>query len=168
MVSIAENSLSLITSVPPTINMNKVLVGVVVLTVAAFTIHRASPIRLTRNLVAAIADAEKTYLEALEAGVSNSELHTAERLSSLQLKVSTIHEATLCNSLSYRAAFCAFLKGHSLTVLYSIREVREFETHIEIMKESHLRALDPHTVAEAVTRAVSLRRRRTHFPCSKL
>jgi hypothetical protein len=51
--------------------------------VAAGIIHYVSPLRLTRVLVAAIANVEKTYLEALETGLlSASDIDRAEILSS--------------------------------------------------------------------------------------
>ncbi|KAJ7696481.1 hypothetical protein B0H17DRAFT_1177910 [Mycena rosella] len=167
--TVAQTSLSFIASAPTTGSTPKMLVGACAIALVAYIIHRAAPMHLTRVLVAAITDAEKTYLEALEAGVSfNSDSHMSERLTSLQLKVSTIREATLRDSLSYRTSVGAFFKGNSLTVLYCIREVREFETHMEIMKERRLCALDPRTVAEAATHAVSLHRRHTHSPRAKL
>jgi hypothetical protein len=52
------------------------------LVVATGIIHYASPPRLTRVLVAAIANVEKIYLEALETGLlSASDIDTAEILS---------------------------------------------------------------------------------------
>jgi hypothetical protein len=52
-----------------------------VLIVAAGIVHYASPLCLTRVLVAAIADVEKIYLEALETGLlSLSDVDTREML----------------------------------------------------------------------------------------
>jgi hypothetical protein len=59
-----------------------VLIALVILVVAAGIVHYASPPRLTRVLVTAIAHVEKIYLEALELGLlSASDIDTAEMLS---------------------------------------------------------------------------------------
>jgi hypothetical protein len=61
---------------------NTTILILVLVFVAAGTIHYASPLRLTRVLVTAIANLEKTYLEALETGLlSASDIDTAEMLS---------------------------------------------------------------------------------------
>jgi hypothetical protein len=49
-----------------------VLVALVILVVAGI-MHYACPLRMTRVLVAAIADVEKAYLEALETGLLSSD-----------------------------------------------------------------------------------------------
>ncbi|KAJ7931651.1 hypothetical protein B0H13DRAFT_2524490 [Mycena leptocephala] len=82
---------------------NVILIALVIFVAAAGIMHYASPLRLTRVLVTAIANLEKIYLEALERGLlSPSDIDTAEMSSSLQLKVSKIREASLRNSLSFR------------------------------------------------------------------
>ncbi|KAJ6527204.1 hypothetical protein DFH09DRAFT_1094872 [Mycena vulgaris] len=153
MSSLSETSLTILASTPPTSSTtNKVLFGVFVLTMAACIVHYASPMRLTRVLVAAIAEAEKTYLEAVEAGVlSKYDVHMGGTLTSLRFKVSHIRETSLRNSLSYRTAFCEFIKGRTLTLLQCIGEVRGVETHIEILKEEQLRDFYPHIGAVTVT-----------------
>ncbi|KAJ7917587.1 hypothetical protein B0H13DRAFT_2442090 [Mycena leptocephala] len=134
--------------------------------VAAGIIHYVSPLRLTRVLVAAIANVEKTYLEALETGLlSASDIDTAEMLSTLQLKVSKIREFSLRNSLSLRSTLYEFLNGHTFTLLRCIREVRVLETHIEILKEAQLRHGNLHPFTNRV-RSVCLCRR--HSPSSHL
>ncbi|KAJ7117772.1 hypothetical protein C8R44DRAFT_879310 [Mycena epipterygia] len=98
----------------------------------ACLLHFASPMRLTRVLVAAIKQAEETYCEAIEAGVlSKSDLHIARLLSCLQVQVSHIREATLRNSLSRFGTLCDFSKGRTFTVLNCITESRALEAHIE-------------------------------------
>ncbi|KAJ6534696.1 hypothetical protein DFH09DRAFT_1405340, partial [Mycena vulgaris] len=134
----------------------KVLLGVFVLTMVAYIVHYASLMRLTRILVAAIADAERIYLEALEAGVlSKSDTRTAETLARLQIKISTISEASLHNSLSYHVVLCKFLKGRTLTVLECLRKILRLETDIE---GEWLPDLDKNIGAGAAMRMVSLRR----------
>ncbi|KAJ7491955.1 hypothetical protein FB451DRAFT_1165155 [Mycena latifolia] len=155
MTSVPETSLTLITAAPPASTTTKVPISVRVLTVAACGMHYASPLRLTHVLVAAIAAAEKTYLEAVESGILKSDVDMAAMLTRLQIKVSTIREGCLRNSLSYRTALSGFFKGDTLTVLQCLREVRVFEAHIEILKEGHLRASD--VTSEGATRVVSLR-----------
>ncbi|KAJ7117776.1 hypothetical protein C8R44DRAFT_201189 [Mycena epipterygia] len=162
MSSLSETSLSLLASGPPTSTTTKVIVGALLIASMAYLIHLASPMRLTCVLVAAIDDVEKTYFEAIEAGVlSKSDVHTAAMLSSLQIEVSNIREATLRNSLSTCQALREFFKGRTLTVLGCIREVHKLETHIEILKEEHLRVANP-PAFETVARTVSLRQRHTH------
>ncbi|KAJ6527252.1 hypothetical protein DFH09DRAFT_1328216 [Mycena vulgaris] len=160
MSSLSETSLSLLASAPPpSSTTSKVLFGGLALTLALCAIYYASPMRLTLVLIAAIAHTETIYLEALEAGVlSNADVHTAEMMSSLQLKVSHLREASLRHSLSYSTTVSAFLKGRTLTLLQCIREVRALETRIEILKEEQLRALD----SRLGVGTVSLRRRRPH------
>ncbi|KAJ7435824.1 hypothetical protein FB451DRAFT_1379216 [Mycena latifolia] len=146
MSSLSETSLSLLAPAPPpTSTAANILLAALVLTATAYIVHYASPMRLTRVLVTAIAETEKTYLVAIEAGVlPKSDADTAATLTSLQLKVSSIREATLRHSLSYRAALGAFLTGHTFTILHCIRD---------ILKEACLRASDP--ASESAMRMVS-------------
>ncbi|KAF8216720.1 hypothetical protein K438DRAFT_2007514 [Mycena galopus ATCC 62051] len=143
----------------------------------AGTIYHMSPMRLTRILVNIIADAEKTYLDAIENGaICASDVETAETLStcvsfpflylgfylnqadSLQFKVSTIREASLRSSLFPFSALCDILNIHrSVAIVRCISEVRAFKTSIEILNESHLREIrSPHPLLK---RAISLRQR---------
>ncbi|KAJ7491962.1 hypothetical protein FB451DRAFT_1501207 [Mycena latifolia] len=137
MSCLSGTSLSLLASAPPpTSTAANILLGALVFTAAAYTVYYTSPTRLTPILVAAIAETEKTYFEALEAGVlPKSDADTATTLTSLQIKVSNIREVTLRHSLSYRATLGAFLTGHSFTVLHCIRDVRRLEIHIEAHPE---------------------------------
>ncbi|KAJ7931606.1 hypothetical protein B0H13DRAFT_2524425 [Mycena leptocephala] len=134
----------------PGSTINTTIFGVVfMLVVAAGIAHYASPLRLTRVLVAAIANVENTYLEALETGLlSASDIDTAELLSTLQLKVSKIREATLRNSLSHSGTLREFFEGHTFTLLRCIHEMRVLETHIEILKENQLREDNLHPFAD--------------------
>ncbi|KAJ7491971.1 hypothetical protein FB451DRAFT_1216493, partial [Mycena latifolia] len=157
MASVPETSLSLIAAAPPTSTTTKVLIAACAFAVAACGMHYASPLRLTHVLVAAIAAAEKTYLEAVKSGILKSDVDMAAMLTRLQLTVSTIREGCLRNSLSYRAAICGFVKGDTLTVLQCLHEVRAFEARIEILKEGRLRASD--ATSESAARVVSLRQR---------
>ncbi|KAJ7117784.1 hypothetical protein C8R44DRAFT_738659 [Mycena epipterygia] len=129
MSSLSEITISVLESVPPTSATTKVIIGVLILTMATFGTHYASPMHL---LVAAISNVEKTYFEAIEAGVlTKSNVHTTETLSSVQIKVSSIREASLRNYLSTRQEFREFFKGRSFTILKCIREVRKLEADIE-------------------------------------
>ncbi|KAJ7491968.1 hypothetical protein FB451DRAFT_1216490 [Mycena latifolia] len=157
MASVPETSLALITAAPPTSTTTKVLIAVCTFTVAACGMHYTSPLRLAHVLVAAIAAAEKTYLEAVESGILKSDVDMPAMLTRLQIKVSIVREMCLHNSLSYHAALCGFVKGNTFTVLQCLHEVRAFEARIEILKEGRLRASDP--TSESVTRVVSLRQR---------
>ncbi|KAJ7915618.1 hypothetical protein B0H13DRAFT_2270256 [Mycena leptocephala] len=110
----------------------KLLVAITTIPVIAVIIHYASPQRLTDILLADMAKAKKTYLEAHAAdttGISASEM---EKLHNLQRKVSAIHVETLHNSRSNWKTFRGFCKGRTLTVLGCIWKVRDLETHIKI------------------------------------
>ncbi|KAJ7917594.1 hypothetical protein B0H13DRAFT_2322341 [Mycena leptocephala] len=148
----------------PGSTINTTIFGVgFMLVIAAGIIHYASPPRLTRVLVTAIANVETIYLEALETGLlSASDIDTAEILSTMQLKVSKIREASLRSSLSHAGTLRKFFNGYTFTLLRCIREVRTLEIRIEILKESQLREDNLHPFANRV-RSVCLRRRR-HFP----
>ncbi|KAJ7117801.1 hypothetical protein C8R44DRAFT_879338 [Mycena epipterygia] len=156
--------MSFLASDPPTSTTTKVIFVALLVSSLACLIHFASPMRLTRILVAVIDNVTNTYLEAIEAGVlSKSDVHTAAMLSSLQIKVSHIREESLRSSLSRFRALCDFFKGRTLTVLGTIRGVHELEAHIEILREEHLR--DPNYLAlGTATRTVALRQRHTLSP----
>ncbi|KAJ6581744.1 hypothetical protein B0H19DRAFT_1061261 [Mycena capillaripes] len=82
---------------------------------AAF-IYYTSPMHLTRVLVGAFVETEKTYLERLETGLlSESDVRTIR--TRLQLKVSKVREETLSNSRSNWQDFSKFFKGRSFTIL---------------------------------------------------
>ncbi|KAF7356337.1 hypothetical protein MVEN_00966000 [Mycena venus] len=139
-------------TLPTTAN---ILVAVAV--VVAALIYHTSPQRLTHILVTAIIAAEKTYLDALETGcLSPSDVEiAAEMLAMLQLEVSKIREVGLRNSRSHWKTFCGFFQGHTLIVQRCIWEIQDLSTHIEILKEEHLRERNLIPLA-----AVHLRRRR--------
>ncbi|KAJ7846665.1 hypothetical protein B0H13DRAFT_2362905 [Mycena leptocephala] len=80
--------------------------------IAAALLHYLSPMRLTGLL-------------------SVSDVHTAEMLSTLELKASVIREGTLRNSLSLDSTLRAFFAGRTFTLLRCIREVHELATHTE-------------------------------------
>ncbi|KAJ7117769.1 hypothetical protein C8R44DRAFT_879307 [Mycena epipterygia] len=144
MSSLSETSLSVLVSNPPTSTTTIVIFTVLVLTMASFIIHFASPMRLTHVLVAAISNVEKSYLEAIEAGaLSKTDVHIAEMLSSLQIKVSNIRETTLRDSLSPRRGLREFFKGRTFAVLNCMRELRELEVHIEKDTSAPLTLLGP-------------------------
>ncbi|KAJ6581746.1 hypothetical protein B0H19DRAFT_1061263 [Mycena capillaripes] len=123
MPSIPEASLSLLAAEQPASSTDKMVFMILAFTVLAALIHYASPMRLTRVLVAALAAMETTYLEALDAGLlSPVDVHTVEILSSLQIKVSKIREASLRNSLSWCGALRELFNGHTFNVFQCIWE----------------------------------------------
>ncbi|KAJ7803044.1 hypothetical protein B0H13DRAFT_2389249 [Mycena leptocephala] len=124
--------LSILPSALPAPGNTNTNILILVLAFVAGIMHYTSPPHLTRVLVAAIADVEKLYLEALETGLlSPSDIDTAKMLSTLQLKVSRVREASLRNSLSHTGTLREFFGGRKFTLLRCIREVRVLETHIE-------------------------------------
>ncbi|KAJ7718705.1 hypothetical protein B0H14DRAFT_2643243 [Mycena olivaceomarginata] len=112
-------------------------------------IQYASPQRLTCVLLDQMARLKRNHLAGIENGtLSACDVHIAETLAILQLKVSDIREASLHSSLSNYAMLCDILKGRTFTILHCIHEIRALETHIElimvteqILKESHVREI---------------------------
>ncbi|KAF7356351.1 hypothetical protein MVEN_00967400 [Mycena venus] len=150
----------LASTVPASTTTGEIVIMILAVIFVAGLEYYASPLRLTHVLVAAIAATEKAYLEALEIGlISPSDVETAEMLSTLQLKVLKIREASLRNSRSYWKAFFGFLEGRTLTVQFCIWKVRDLNTHIEILKEEKLRKRNFNPKAVVVQ---SLRRRREY------
>ncbi|KAJ7931609.1 hypothetical protein B0H13DRAFT_2308332 [Mycena leptocephala] len=126
-----------------------VLIALVIFIVAAGIVRYASPPRLARILITAIASVEKIYLEALETGLlSASDIDTAEMLSTLQLKVSKIREASLRNSLSHSGTLRDFFGGRTFTLLRCIHEVRVLEIHIEDLEGSPAPRRQPTSLRE--------------------
>ncbi|KAJ7917591.1 hypothetical protein B0H13DRAFT_2322338 [Mycena leptocephala] len=111
-----------------------VLVALVILVLAGI-MHYACPLRMTRVLVAAIADVEKAYLEALETGLLSS-----DTVAMLSTYVDPLfpHWSSLRNSLSHSGTLREFFAGRTFTLLHCIREVRVLETHIEVFTSSSL------------------------------
>ncbi|KAJ6519004.1 hypothetical protein C8R45DRAFT_1085072 [Mycena sanguinolenta] len=161
-MSSADISVEAFTSILST-NPTSTPLGLLLVGVVGGKIYYTSPMRLTRVLVAAIADTEKTYLTAAENGVfcASTDKDAAERLSILQLRVSTIRETSLRSSLSpFSALFDLLNIPRTVSVLRCLGEVRGLRTHIEvylliaysisiepysqISNESQLREVDSH------------------------
>ncbi|KAJ7622926.1 hypothetical protein DFH06DRAFT_1340564 [Mycena polygramma] len=110
------------------------LTVITVVVVIPLIVHYASPARLTDILADAMSKVKTSGAEALEEGyLSFSEV---DRLNILQRKVSAINLETLRNSRSYWKTLFGFLKGRTVTVLLCIREARDLETQIKILKEN--------------------------------
>ncbi|KAF7356435.1 hypothetical protein MVEN_00976400 [Mycena venus] len=142
MATIPESTLLFTSAIPTSASSNNrgLLASLIVIAIFAGTLHYISLLRLTGVLVTAICQVEKKYLDALETGLlSTSDVDTVEILSTLQCKVSSIREASLRSSLSWRETLREFYKGHSFSVIRCISEVRALDTHIEVMKELQLR-----------------------------
>ncbi|KAJ7213065.1 hypothetical protein GGX14DRAFT_620060 [Mycena pura] len=151
-MSSTSESLAVAMSAPTSTPVQTILT-MLVLGIAG-TMYYTSPSRLTRIMVAAIANAEKVYIDALESGaLSTRDVHIddiAEKMSrsvhslpqrnipvpntpcSLHSKVSNIRETTLRNSLSHRTAFRQYLTGHAFKLVECIWEVHDFQTRIEV------------------------------------
>ncbi|KAJ7213059.1 hypothetical protein GGX14DRAFT_620040 [Mycena pura] len=95
MSSISE-SLAVAASAPTNTPVQAML-ALLVLAVAAGTMYYASPSRLTRIMVAAIANAEKVYIDALESGaLSATDVHIddiVEKMSRETYLYPTLHAA---------------------------------------------------------------------------
>ncbi|KAJ7509939.1 hypothetical protein B0H11DRAFT_1901294 [Mycena galericulata] len=171
MSPLNESSASFLTAALPTSTTAKIILIILTLVCMAYIIRVISPAHLTRVLVSSLAAAEHALLHAIESGTFRSEYAAlAERLTSLQLDVSLLREASLCDSLSYWAPFSQFFKfRRALAILRCIQEVRALETDIEwrrlsevdskILKEFQLRKLPLETSTAAAARAISMRRR---------
>ncbi|KAJ6518993.1 hypothetical protein C8R45DRAFT_1085059 [Mycena sanguinolenta] len=155
MSSIPEASLSILASNSTTTLWDVLCIGII-----GVIIYYVSPMRLTRVLVTAIADTEKTYFAAVENGVLSvsTEIDAAERLSVLQLKVSTIRETSLRSSLSTLSALRDMFNIYrSVAVLRCLNEVRGLGAYIEISNETQLREINSRSLSTRTT--ISLRRR---------
>ncbi|KAF7370456.1 hypothetical protein MSAN_00677300 [Mycena sanguinolenta] len=155
MSSIPEASLSILTS-----NSTATPWGLISIGIVGGIVYYASPMRLTRVLVATIADTEKIYLTAVENGVlcPSADMETAQRLALLQIEVSTIRETSLRTSLSLVSAlYDTFNIRRTVAILRCLGEVRVLGTSMEILSETRLREVDsrPHSHRTCI----SLRRR---------
>ncbi|KAF8216704.1 hypothetical protein K438DRAFT_1953607 [Mycena galopus ATCC 62051] len=167
MSTIADTSFSFLTQSIPTsaVSTPNILVALGIFAVLmAHIIRHTAPMRLTSTLVAAIHEAEKAYLGAIEAGMLpgsdvNVDLRLSRHRQSLQIQVSNIREASLRNSLSSWLSLREYFRGRSLTILECIWEVQMLKTDIEILKEEQLRELNP---LRLVTATQTVFRRRRH------
>ncbi|KAJ7043773.1 hypothetical protein C8F04DRAFT_729376 [Mycena alexandri] len=155
MSAILDSTLPIFTAPLSSTFAAEFAVVLAVLALGLALINYASPMRLARVLVSEIANAEQIYLEAFETGLLSTT--ETEMLSALQFKVSALREATLRDFLSWRTALCGLIPGRTLALLRCTRKVRAFETHIEILKEAHLRT--ENNPPSPAARQVLLRRR---------
>ncbi|KAF8216714.1 hypothetical protein K438DRAFT_1747896 [Mycena galopus ATCC 62051] len=120
MSTIPEATLSILTSGLPVDSSSTswAFYGGLFMGITAGTMYYACPMRFTRVLVAALADAEKAFLTAVENGaICAADVETVGRLSALQFKVSTIREISLHISLSPLSAFCDVFNFHRTTTI---------------------------------------------------
>ncbi|KAJ7252565.1 hypothetical protein C8J57DRAFT_1722804 [Mycena rebaudengoi] len=132
--------------------------SILVLAIACI-VHHIWPMRLTHVLVAFMQETEKLYYGAVEAGELPGDVDTEEKLLSLQTKVSEVREESLRNSLSTWTALGDFFRGRSIMPLQSTNEIQSFKTHIEILKEAHLRRNLSSINRGTAALAMSLKRR---------
>ncbi|KAF8178116.1 hypothetical protein K438DRAFT_1978080 [Mycena galopus ATCC 62051] len=133
--AVPEDTVSTAASALPT----KLFAAVLVLTAIGTMICYTLPLRLTSVLLTNMKEAEKIYLEAHGLGLRSPT--DTQTLDSLKLKVSHIVQETICNSDSWRATLCDFLRGRTFILLQCIYEVHCFEARIKTLKElAHLRA----------------------------
>ncbi|KAJ7251309.1 hypothetical protein C8J57DRAFT_1238666 [Mycena rebaudengoi] len=159
--NIGETSLvfaSLASSVFPNFTAASVGASLFVLAIACM-VHHIWPMRLTYVLVAFMRETERLYYDAVEAGELPGDVDMEEKLLSLQTKMAETHEATLRNSLSTWKALEDFFRGRSIMLLQCTNEVQSFKTHIEILKEAHLRTNLSSINRGTVALAMSLKRR---------
>ncbi|KAJ6518969.1 hypothetical protein C8R45DRAFT_1065811 [Mycena sanguinolenta] len=159
MSTLPETSLSLLSESNSTSPPWTFTGALLAISVASACLYYASPPRLMRVLVSGLADAEKAYLAAAENGVvCASTVDVAERLSVLQLKVSTLREASLRSSLSLLSTlYDTFSLRRSVAIVRCLGEVRELGAYIEISNETLLREINSRSLLNRTT--ISLRRR---------
>ncbi|KAJ7430433.1 hypothetical protein B0H11DRAFT_2393716 [Mycena galericulata] len=171
-MSLANSSAPFLTAAMPTSAAAKIILITSTIVCMAYIIHVISPTHLTRILVSSLATAEHAFLHTLESGTFRCEYAVlAERLASLQLDVSLLHEAALRDSLSYWASFSQFFKfRRMLVILRCIQEVRSLATHIKksrslstsyykILREFQLRGLPLEAATATAARTISMCRR---------
>ncbi|KAJ7222963.1 hypothetical protein C8J57DRAFT_1731591 [Mycena rebaudengoi] len=129
----------------------------------AYMIYRFWPMRMTYILVAFMRETEKLYYDAVEAGELPGDVHTEEKLLSLQTMVSEIREASLRSSLSTQKTLGDFFRGRSITLLRCADEIQRFNTHIQILKETQLRTHLTTTNPGTAALAMSLKRRHNRW-----
>ncbi|KAJ6552736.1 hypothetical protein B0H19DRAFT_1295028, partial [Mycena capillaripes] len=149
-------------TLPPNNTTNAILATFITPAVATLITHYASPQRLTIVLLNSIADAEETYLEACESGLLSPDTHTVETLSSLQLKVSKIHEESLraynhCASVHMGGSRLQDSRRGKPFFLYDTMRHVDGNWFFKIAKEAQLRAEGNSNLL--ATRAVFLSRR---------
>ncbi|KAJ7509932.1 hypothetical protein B0H11DRAFT_2216796 [Mycena galericulata] len=177
-MSLANSSTPFLTAAMPTSAAAKSILVASTIACMVYIIRVTSPAHLTRVLVSSLAAAEHALLHTVESGTFRSEYAVlvlakyeydtanghyavlAEQLTSLQLDVSLLREASLCDALSYWATISQFLNfRRTLAILRCIQEVRTLETDIEILKEFQLRELPLEASTAAAARTISMRRR---------
>ncbi|KAJ6518970.1 hypothetical protein C8R45DRAFT_1065812 [Mycena sanguinolenta] len=171
MSAIPETSLSLLSqsnSPSPPGTFTGILLAISVTVVG---LYYASLTRLTCVLVSTITEVENAYLAGVENGLAfSADNDIAERLSVLQLTISTLRETSLRHSLSLSplSFLCdIFNIRRSIAVLRCLREVRELRTYIEILHESQLRNIASASEARCqcpVANRITISRRRRDGP----
>ncbi|KAJ6518967.1 hypothetical protein C8R45DRAFT_1116874, partial [Mycena sanguinolenta] len=155
MSTLPETSLSLLlqsNSLSPSWTSTGILFAI---SIAATGLYYVSPSRLTHVLVSALANVERAYLASVENGFVPA-ADVTERLAILQLKVSTLRENSLRNSLS---PLPLFLLSDTLNIRRSVTVLRCLA---EISNESQLREIAPVVGCQcplANHASISLRRR---------
>ncbi|KAJ7617328.1 hypothetical protein FB45DRAFT_872772 [Roridomyces roridus] len=118
------------TTPTPTDATNIILLAIAILLLVGCTLQLLSTVRLTAMLVSNMRSAEEAYFGALEIGVLD-DTHT-EILVQLQFRVCEIRQQTLRNSRTLVGGLRELLKGRALTIIRCIRDVKLFETEIEV------------------------------------
>ncbi|KAJ7725956.1 hypothetical protein B0H16DRAFT_1593473 [Mycena metata] len=141
--------LPVLTSLVSAATAAKVVGAIVLLIVAVALGYYASPRRLSQVLSEAMEDVEDVYTDMISTDLftllSSKELEgVRSTMRMLRLKVSALQAETLRNSLSWRISIGEFFKGRSFTLYRCIDEVRDFETHINILKQEHRGRLNMH------------------------
>ncbi|KAJ7722982.1 hypothetical protein B0H16DRAFT_1599669, partial [Mycena metata] len=141
--------LPVLTSLVSAATAGKVVAAIVLLIIAVALGYHASPRRLTQVLSEVMEDAEDAYMDMISTDLftflSSNELEgVRSTMRMLRLKVSALQAESLRNSLSWRISIREFFKGRSFTLFRCIDEVRDLETHINILKQEHRGRLNMH------------------------
>ncbi|KAJ7759115.1 hypothetical protein B0H16DRAFT_1885045 [Mycena metata] len=120
-------------------NVTLCIIGLV-LVVA--TLYYASPTRLTRVLSDAMSNLDNAFVVVSTAGLlgllSPADMQTVvSTYQMLRVKVGTLQADTLRNSRSWCTSLCSLFAGGSVSLFRCIKEVKDFERHLQILQEDH-------------------------------
>ncbi|KAJ7716113.1 hypothetical protein B0H16DRAFT_1741447 [Mycena metata] len=137
-----EASLPILASPLSPATAGKVMVVIVGLLLIAGAIHYTSPDRLTRALSDAMSNLDKVFVEVSVAGLigllSPEEMQTVvSTYQTLRVKAGMFQTETLRNSTSWRTSLFNFDFMRSIPLLRCIKEVKDFERHLQILQEDY-------------------------------
>ncbi|KAJ7759122.1 hypothetical protein B0H16DRAFT_1720538 [Mycena metata] len=168
MPNLPDGSLSILASPLPPATAAKIMLAIFGLLLIVASLHYASPTRLTRVLSDAMSDLDKAFIEVTTAGLLG--LLSAEDMQAvvstyqmLRIKVGTLQTDALRNSTSWCTSLYNVFAGRSVSLLRCIKEVEEFQRHLQILQEDHRNSTNslPLSFATGVSRSTGTARVRS-------